>query len=146
MSASANASKSWQEELNDKRLAGRGWYGCIAPDGWKWIVEDCDRLLARLDPDYEIQQVKEKFGTLRYYYETEADQEIQEIMDAVVSRAEYLSGKTCEGCGNSSAISNSDRGIKYDSSAVLKSTVGGGWLKTICDSCDTEGRYSTNGQ
>ncbi len=131
--------KSWQAELNDRRLKTRGWYGCIAPDGWKWIVEDCDRLLAKLDPKYEITQVKEKFGTLRYYYETVASRDTQEIMDAVVSEAERLSARTCEGCGNSSAMSNLNRGIKYDSTAVLKSS--GGWYRTICDSCDTEGRY-----
>ena len=130
---------SWQEELNAKRLKTQGWYGCIAPDGWQWIVEDCDRLLARLDPDYEIHQIKEKFGTLRYYYGTVADRETQEIMDAVVDRAERLSSKTCEICGNSSGMSNPAKGIKYDPTAVLKST--GGWYKTICDSCDTEGRY-----
>lgn len=135
---------SWQEELNAKRLKTKGWYGCIAPDGWKWIVEDCDRLLARLDPDYEIQQVKEKFGTLRYYYGSDKDYELQEIMDAVVRQAESLSSRTCEVCGNSSAISNPSKGIKFDDSAILKSTANGGWLKTICNSCDTDGRYSAN--
>jgi hypothetical protein len=129
----------WQEELNAKRLKTKGWYGCIAPDGWKWIIEDADRILAKLDPEYEIHQVKEKFGTLRYYYGTVADWETQEVMDAVIDRAEMLSAKTCDVCGNSSAMSNLDRGIKYDPTAVLKST--GGWYKTICDSCDTEGRY-----
>lgn len=132
---------SWQEELNAKRRKTKGWYGCVAPDGWKWIVEDADRLLARLDPEYEIHQVKEKFGTLRYYYGTAASQEIQEVMDAVVDRAEALSAKTCEVCGNSSAISYPNRGIKYDSTAVLKSS--GGWYATICDSCDTEGKYTS---
>jgi hypothetical protein len=130
---------SWQEELNDRRLKTKGWYGCDAPDGWKWIVEDCDRLLARLDPEYEIHQIKEKFGTLRYYYGTVADKETQEVMDAVVDRAEKLSASTCDVCGNSSMVSNLDRGIKYDPTAVIKSR--GGWYKTICDSCDTEGRY-----
>lgn len=132
----------WQKELNARRRKTEGWYGCIAPDGWKWIIEDCDRLLARLDPDYEILQVKEKFGTLRYYYGSDKDYELQEIMDAVVGEAETLSSKTCEVCGNSSVMSNSDRGIKYDPTAVIKSS--GGWFKTICDSCDTDGRYSAD--
>jgi hypothetical protein len=130
---------SWQEELNAKRRKTKGWYGCIAPDGWRWIIEDCDRLLARLDPGYEIHQIKEKFGTLRYYYGTVADRDTQEVMDAVVDRAEKLSAHTCDVCGNSSMVSNLDRGIKYDPTAVIKSS--GGWYKTICDSCDTEGHY-----
>jgi len=135
---------SWQEELNGKRLKTAGWYGCIAPDGWKWIVEDCDRLLARLDPDYEIHQVKEKFGTLRYYYGSDKDYELQEIMDAVVRQAEILSSSTCEVCGNSSVMSSPDKGVKFDDSAVLKSTTNGGWLKTICNNCDTDDRYSAD--
>jgi hypothetical protein len=133
----------WQEELNAKRLKTKGWYGCIAPDGWKWIVEDCDRLLARLDPEYEIHQVKEKFGTLRYYYGSVADRDTREVMDAVVDRAESLSAGTCEACGNSSKVSNLDRGIKWDSTAVLKSTRGGNWFKTICDTCDVENNYTS---
>lgn len=132
----------WQEELNKKRLKTRGWYGCIAPDGWKNIVEDVDRMLARLDPDYEIHQIKEKFGTLRYYYGTAVEDEtIREIMDAIISYAEMLSSKVCEGCGNSSYIQKTRWGNKFDDSAVMKETIRGGWFKTICDSCDTEGRY-----
>jgi hypothetical protein len=133
--------KTWQEELNAKRRKTKGWYGCVAPDGWQWIVEDCDRLLARLDPEYEIHQIKEKFGTLRYYYGTVADRETREVMDAVVGRAETLSAATCEVCGNSSIVSNLDRGIKWDSTAVLKSTRTHGWYKTICDTCDVDNVY-----
>lgn len=130
----------WQEELNQRRLKTKGWYGCIAPDGWKNIVEDTDRMLARLDPDYEIHQIKEKFGTLRYYYGTSVEDETtREIMDAVISYAEMLSSKVCEGCGNSSYIQKPRWGNKFDGTAVLKES--GYWLKTICDSCDTEGLY-----
>lgn len=132
---------SWQEELNEKRLKTRGWYGCIAPDGWRWIIEDLDAQLAYLDPDYEIQQVKEKFGTLRYYYEPTKGGVVQELMDAAISRAEYLSARTCDVCGNSSAMGDSKRGIKYDSTAVVK--VRGGWYKTICDTCDKDSSYSS---
>ncbi len=129
----------WQEELNAKRLKTKGWYGCIAPDGWKWIIEDVDAQLVYLDPDYEINQVKEKFGTLRYYYSSSAESMVQDIMDAVIRYAEYLSANTCEVCGNSSTVSNSEKGVKFDSTAVLK--VSGGWYKTICDTCDTGSQY-----
>ena len=131
---------SWQEEFNERRRKTRGWYGCIAPDGWKNIILDLDRQLAYLDPDYEIHQVKEKFGTLRFYYGTTVeDRTVQEIMDALVDHAEMMSAKVCDQCGNSSWIQRSHWGNKYDDTAVLKDS--GGWLKTICDSCDTEGRY-----
>lgn len=131
----------WQEEFNQRRLKTPGWYGCIAPDGWKNIVEDADRMLSELDPFYEIHQVKEKFGTLRFYYGTSVENEtIREIMDAVISYAEMMSARVCDGCGNSSYIQKARWGNKFDDTAVLKAT-GGGWFRTVCNSCDTTGAY-----
>jgi hypothetical protein len=57
-----------------------------------------------------LDQVKEKFGTLRFYY-TGGD----DYIDGLVSMAESMSGVTCETCGNPG-----------------KST-GGGWIKTVCE-------------
>lgn len=93
---------AWQEELNKKRLKTKGWYGCIAPDGWKDIVLDTDKMLAHIDPEYEIHQIKEKFGTLRYYYGTTQEYDTIEykIMDAIVRAAEARSAIICEVCGS----------------------------------------------
>lgn len=92
---------TWQEELNTKRLKTKGWYGCIAPDGWKKIVLEADEMLAYIDPDYEIHQIKEKFGTLRYYFGTKQEYgSIEyEIMTAIVRSAEAMSALVCEVCG-----------------------------------------------
>ncbi len=94
---------SWQEDLNTKRLRTRGWYGCIAPDGWQKIVEETDAMLAHIDPEYEIHQVKEKYGTLRYYFGTwhEPDTIESKIMNAIERAAEYRSSFTCQICGKS---------------------------------------------
>jgi hypothetical protein len=133
---------NWQEELNERRLAPGGWYGCIAPNGWKRIVEETDAKLAYLDPKYKINQIKEKFGTLRYYYETSKRRElVQDIMYAVVTMAERESETTCERCGSSSRCAIPTKGVKYDKTAVLK--VRNGWYKVICDSCDTDGAFKT---
>ena len=35
--------------------------------GWMPIIEQLDKDISAIDPDYSITQVKEKFGTLRYY-------------------------------------------------------------------------------
>jgi len=35
--------------------------------GWMPIIEQLDKDITALDPDYSITQIKEKFGTLRYY-------------------------------------------------------------------------------
>jgi hypothetical protein len=92
---------SWQEDLNAKRLKTKGWYGCIAPDGWQKIVEETDEMLAYLDPDYEILQIKEKYGTLRYYFGTSHEPDTMEykIMHALEWAAEFRSGNVCQKCG-----------------------------------------------
>ena len=61
-------------------------------------------------PQVTVDQVKEKFGTLRFYY-TGGD----DYIDGLVSMAESMSGVTCEQCGNPG------------------STVGRGWLTTLCE-------------
>jgi hypothetical protein len=57
-----------------------------------------------------VDQVKEKFGTLRFYY-TGGD----EYISGITSMAEAMSGVTCEVCGNVGELN------------------GGGWLRTRCD-------------
>jgi hypothetical protein len=63
-----------------------------------------------------LDQVKEKFGTLRFYY-TGGD----DVIDGMVRMAEGMSGVTCESCGN---LGNRDSA--------------GGWVRTICEPCDTK--------
>lgn len=47
----------------------RGWGRWISLDsGWYPLIIDLNKKLAELDPDYEAHQVKEKFGSLRYYF------------------------------------------------------------------------------
>jgi hypothetical protein len=62
-----------------------------------------------------LDQVKEKFGTLRFYY-TGGD----DIIDGMVRMAESMSGCTCEECGN------------------IGKSRGGGWIHTYCDPCETK--------
>jgi len=56
-----------------------------------------------------LDQVKEKFGTLRFYY-SGGDDEIS----GMVAMAESMSGVTCEECGSPGK------------------RVGGGWVSTLC--------------
>jgi hypothetical protein len=60
-----------------------------------------------------LDQVKEKFGTLRFYY-TGGDDYIR----GMVSLAESLTGVTCESCGN------------------VGERRGGGWVHTYCTPCE----------
>ena len=60
-------------------------------------------------PQVTLDQVKEKFGTLRFYYSGGDD-----YIRGLVSMAESMSGVTCETCGKPGT------------------STGGGWIKTAC--------------
>jgi hypothetical protein len=104
-------------------------FGFECGDGWFDLLDTlCTQLLA-LEPVDEgegIQplravQVKEKYGTLRFYVGHASDEAF-----ALINFAEALSARICETCGN--------RGR----------TRGTGWLKTLCDSCaEKEGYVDT---
>jgi len=108
---------TWQQELNEKRQSD-GWYGCSVNDGWRDIVLEADAMLEYIDPDYKISQVKEKFGTMRYYFETDKEGIEMKIMHAITEYAERKSRNTCEDCGEYGKI----RGDI-------------GWMLTLCDKC-----------
>ncbi len=61
-------------------------------------------------PQVVVDQVKEKFGTLRFYYHGGDD-----YVDGVVRMAEAMTTVTCETCGNAGK------------------TRSGGWVRTLCD-------------
>lgn len=42
------------------------------PEEWEDIVIDCHEQLIKIDPDYTIIQIKEKFGGLRYYFNSDS--------------------------------------------------------------------------
>lgn len=79
--------------------------------GWRPLVKPLLGLAARLG--IEVTQVKEKFGTLRFYVVgfNAMGAELEKQIDA----AEHLSGITCEECG------------------AYGYTAGPGWLKTYCE-------------
>lgn len=114
---------TWQQQLNNKRKA-EGYYGCIAPDGWKDIVLETDEMLSHIDPNYKIAQIKEKYGTLRYYFDSEyVYPAVQErIMFAITVWAENRSSTTCEECGKYGKL----RTDRY-------------YIRTLCEECREEG-------
>ena len=108
-----------------------GYSGFIyCKSGWDWILEDLERKLTYLDPDYELYQVKEKFGTLRFYYGIHGDKIIQDIARDIVRIAEQESASTCETCGSSSRIATDT--VKYDKTVKLRTK---NWWATRCDTC-----------
>jgi hypothetical protein len=83
-------------------------------EGWYQLVIDCDKELSRIDQKYDLFQVKEKFGGLRYYFQS-SNPGLRDEMDAVVARYEEIAGRTCEATGGP---------------GVLMKSVGN-WFKTL---------------
>jgi hypothetical protein len=78
------------------------------------VPEACDQVIAT--------QIKEKFGTLRFYYCGGDD-----YCRGVESMAESMSAVTCEVCGSSGKIRN------------------GKWIRTLCDEHAKESGYEDFG-
>lgn len=84
-------------------------------EGWYELLDAlCDRLQARTDmhgdPQVIAQQVKEKYGTLRFYVGAASDEQF-----ALIDQAEEDSAGICDICGV--------KGVLRD----------GGWMMTRCD-------------
>jgi hypothetical protein len=75
-------------------------------EGWYQLVLDCDNELSGIDPNYDLQQVKEKFGGLRYYFQP-SDPKLREEMDAVVAKYEKIASETCEASGGPGVLMKS---------------------------------------
>jgi len=84
-------------------------------EGWHEIIRTLEEKLNAIDPEFELLQVKEKFGGLRYYAHTsQPDQGTN--FHQLISLAEEATFHTCEQCGKP-AETHSYRG----------------WLKTFCE-------------
>ena len=95
-------------------------WGFECGDGWFNILDqlmgniqhhiDWKNRESEVVPQVTLDQVKEKLGTLRFYY-TGGD----DYISGLVGMAESMSGVTCETCG--------DPGTRD----------GQGWIKTLCE-------------
>lgn len=80
-------------------------------DGWVPILDRLATDLVALGWDRKVYQIKEKFGTLRFY----AGDNTTDEMGERIGEAESESAITCEECGAPGELRQ------------------GGWLKTLCD-------------
>jgi hypothetical protein len=72
------------------------WVSCRK--GWYPLIAELDARLAELDPDYEVHQVKEKFGTLEYYCHTDR-YSVRDEFNRLIQEAGKSSATICEECG-----------------------------------------------
>lgn len=94
-------------------------FGFECGDGWFDIIKDlCERLDAlNLSEEFEVNQVKEKFGGLRFYVSGVEESKSEEV-HSLIYEAEEKSFSVCENCGASGKTAS-----KRD------------WLKTLCETC-----------
>ncbi len=128
-------------------------FGCDCGDGWYELLSDCCRQISDryakegVPVDFVPTQIKEKFGTLRFYYsyedapcsiaafdclgsgtsvrfETsnesvdEKKQKLRQDIADIVRKAEERSKHTCEICGHEGVLRTDLR-----------------WIRTLCNSC-----------
>jgi hypothetical protein len=109
----------------DIRATAMCW-GFEVGDGWEKIIRDLSGQLEFLNEQgvvhVEAVQVKEKFGTLRYYASVIENSAPMwaDIVWALTDWAEAQSGWTCEECGEWGTRRND------------------GWIATRCDACEAK--------
>lgn len=99
--------------------------------GWDTLIENLaaaidreierDPSLAEGDMPFRIEQMKEKFGTLRFYYSGGNDR-----IHGLVNLTENLSASVCEVCGTLGTLCKKS---------------GGSWVKTLCEDCANRMEY-----
>ncbi len=82
-------------------------------EGWRPLVEKLVNNICAIDKKVEILQIKEKFGTLRFYINGGNDK-----IYKLIEEAEAESGKICEHCGSREDV-----------------TTEGDWILTLCNKC-----------
>jgi hypothetical protein len=118
-----NIAPEWFRNKGDLRASlmafgfecGDGWFELLK-SGMEWIKRHTEDTWAFPDGyphDFQVVQVKEKFGTLRFYTYGDDD-----YTASIIRAMEMASHFICEGCGASSKIRED-----------------GGWLRNMCEDC-----------
>ena len=102
-------------------------------DGWQQLVQGlCEEIVdtyrrVNLPTDISVEQVKSKYGELRFYYfhedngedgELECEFKLQDEVESIVEKWVAKSKTTCEWCGKPGSLHNSS-----------------GWMEVLCDKC-----------
>lgn len=92
-------------------------WGLECGDGWFHLIDSLCRDIQKhcnvSDFQVEATQVKEKFGSLRFYINSGDD-----YIYALIEKAEQISYKTCEKCGSTKNTQHTR-----------------GWIVTLCSKC-----------
>ena len=110
--------RDWLEETGEMRSfqmfgfeVGPGWYQLMSK-----LFDDLATVVRPTGERLLIRQIKEKFGTLRFYWSGPFDDPTSERISEAIELAEFRSEVTCETCGRRGRLMNAQ-----------------GWLATNCD-------------
>lgn len=101
-------------ELKNNLMA----FGWECDSGWYPLIQELIEKLNEYPEEMHLMQVKEKYGTLRFYI-SNGSEEIFEL----IHRYEWFSSHICEICGDFWTSKNRDKH---------------GWYKTLCDKHNEE--------
>jgi hypothetical protein len=98
-------------------------WGFECGDGWEPLIrklsQEVEAIIVAMPEKerkkFRVKQVKEKFGTLRFYMGVAHD-----AIRAAIDRAEQESAQTCEDCGKPGKVRS------------------GGWISVLCDEHEAE--------
>lgn len=122
-----------KETLEEQEAGGRicdlyGAFGCECDDGWYELLYGlCGEITEAYKKhgapvDIVIDQIKEKYGTLRFYYHlSQNDSDLRREISDIVIKWEKKSAEICERCGKA---------------GVLREDLP--WVQTLCDKCYRE--------
>lgn len=87
--------------------------------GWYDLIDRCCAEVLANDPTAQVVQIKEKFGGLRFYLNT--NEQTRASLD-IISKYESESMETCEICGKPGKTRNYTKH----------------YIRTVCDDCQKE--------
>jgi hypothetical protein len=105
----------------DKLMGNIQWHIDSSVTNNKWDLENDKTDVRSIIPQVIVQQIKEKFGGLRFYY-----QGGDEYIHGLVCMAESWADVTCEECGS------------------IGKRRSGGWIRTLCDKHEEERQLIMN--
>lgn len=92
-------------------------WGICVGNGWFNIIRELSRKIVVIDPTVQAEQVKEKFGGLRFYTRG-GTMETADAVDKAISAAARQADVTCEYCGSMEDVKPTS-----------------GWITMMCGKC-----------
>ena len=99
-------------------------WGFQCDDGWYKLIDKLSNEITKIDPNIQATCVKEKFGTLRFYFEGAQDEKTCDKIHNLLHNYDTISSKTCEECGKPGKL----RKLEW-------------WLQTLCNTCFKKAKH-----